>query len=1144
MTLTSTEIPALGSRAELAEAAIEQARNWVLESKKSRPDQAGKRLARVLQDPNGLSFMVGFIDRVLRPEDIKVSAQNLQNLKPIIPKTLPKTIRGRIRLGALLSPLFPRIGVQLASKAVHGMLSHLIVDASPRKLGKSIRKLQKSGVELNISLPSDAVLGEEEAKKRLRHIAELLTRKDIGSVSLKVSSVVKPHSPWAFDEAVEHIVEKLSPLYEIANNSSQKKFINLEMQEYRDLDLTMTVFQRILDKPEFKNLSAGIVLQAYLPDALGAMIELQQWASLRVDQGGAPIKVSLVKGSNLAMERVDAELHGWPLATFDSKQATDTNYKRVLNYALTKERVRAVRIGVSGQNLFDLAFAWILANQREVAHGIDFQMLYGTSRELAKTVKDSTGKLTLYTPAFHPKEFDLAIGYLLGRLAESATEENFTSAVFELGDEEIFTRERDRFLRSLEDLDEIVPIPNRLQDRNFDSAVIPAEGFSNAPLTDPAIGANRRWAYQILRNARNSELGLDLLANTSIWLPEQLEQTIGTAQDASQIWASIGGYRRAKLLHDVGVVFERNRDKLIELMVSEAGITFDQADSEVSQAVDFAHYYAEQAIDLEKVDGAIFVPHKITVVAAPWNSPVGSAAGSALAALAAGSAVVIKTANETARCGAFVAKLIRDSGIPKEVIQDVQIHELELYRKLVSDPRVDQVILNGSHESAQLAKSFRSDLKLLAQTIGRNSVVITPHADLDQAAKDLARSAFVQAGQKSDAVSVAILVGSVAKSEQFRRKLVDAVKAMRVDYPTNPESSVGPLISKPEESLLETFTTLDKKQRWILQPQPLDESGKLWSLGIKENLRRGATSYQREHPGPVLSIFRAPTLEDAIAIQNSASHGLAAGLHSLNRTEIETWIRTVQAGNLYVNREITGAIVQRQPLGGWKKSSVGPGAKEGGPNYLAALGAWKSSPSSQTTVVKSKKINSALALAAESVLTDSELSALVRASQSDDLALREFFSKTVDSSNLSAQWNRFRYLKTDCELRISATASSYDSWRAILAFLAVGGKSISAFEVPVKLAELLRKNGIVPKVQTDADWAQSLAGKNIRVRFIGRKIDIPADSPLASPEIAIYWGETVESGRVELLPYFKEQTISITAHRLGKPALHLEGLEI
>ena len=254
------------------------------------------------------------------------------------------------------------------------------------------------------------------------------------------------------------------------------------MEEYRDLDLTIAVFTRILEEPRLKDLEAGIVLQAYLPDALGAMMRLQEWSAARVARGGAPIKVRVVKGANLPMELVDAAIHGWPAATWGSKQESDTSYKAVLDYALHPDRVGNVRVGIAGHNLFDVALAWLLAKARGAERGVDFEMLLGMATGQAAAVEREVGGLLLYVPVVHPQEFDVAIAYLIRRLEEGASQENFMSAVFELNDSStLFDREKERFLASLDALTEItadgepasfaVPAPRRTQDRRETEAL-------------------------------------------------------------------------------------------------------------------------------------------------------------------------------------------------------------------------------------------------------------------------------------------------------------------------------------------------------------------------------------------------------------------------------------------------------------------------------------------------------------------------------------------------------------------------------------------------------------------------------------------------------------------------------------------------
>jgi RHH-type proline utilization regulon transcriptional repressor/proline dehydrogenase/delta 1-pyrroline-5-carboxylate dehydrogenase len=1132
MSLNTTQIP-IPASAELADAAIELVQQWIQDSKNYPASASSKRLAGLLQDPNGLEFAVGFVDGVIRPEDKAVAAKNFASLRKITPKFLPLGLRFLISLGAMVAPLFPFIVIPVARKALRSMVSHLVIDASVGKLGSSLRRIAKSGARLNINLLGEAVLGEQEAKRRLIKTAELLTRKDVDYVSIKVSSTVAPHSKWAFNENVDHVVERLTPLYDLAIRDGGKKFINLDMEEYHDLDLTIAVFKRILGNTKFKDLEAGIVLQAYLPDALRAMIDLQQWAALRVLDGGAPIKVRVVKGANLPMERVDAELHGWPLATVSSKAEADANYKRVLNYALTADRVQNVKIGVAGHNLFDLAYAWLLAGQRGAQDGMDVEMLLGMAQAQSKAVQASVGRLVLYTPVVHPQEFDVAIAYLIRRLEEGAAKENFLSSAFELEKKESFELERARFLESLALIGESTPIPNRLQDRHNDLAVAPAMGFENAADTDPAIAANRSWGYEIIAKAANSTLGVDLVERDSVSSLAELEAIIAKAAAAGSSWGKKHPLERAAAIHKAGVLLERNRAKLIEVAMSEAGKTLDQADTEISEAVDFAHYYAERCKELAELDGAKPEPFALTLVTPPWNFPIAIPAGGVLAALAAGSAVILKPAGQAARCGAVLAEVLREA-FDEQILFSIQLSESNLGLELVSHQAIDQVILTGGFETAKLFRSFRSDLRLTAETSGKNAIIVTPSADLDLAAKDLAYSAFGHAGQKCSAASIAILVGSVAKSKRFRRQLLDAVSSMTVDHPSNPAAQIGPLISVPEQKLLSGLTQLDRGEKWLLQPRQLDDTGRLWSPGIRDHVLPGSPSHKIEYFGPVLAIMTAPTLEAAIALQNSVDYGLTSGIHSLSGKEIEIWLNSVEAGNLYVNRGITGAIVQRQPFGGWKRSAIGPTAKAGGPNYLLTLSKFSSSEAKHEEDLSSKAVEGALALASESTLDDSELAALLRGAQSDQLALRERFGRSQDLSGLTAERNVLRYLKAGTSLRISESASNYSQWRSVITLLTLGEGELSAFELPKRLRKIVDKVGIRVRIESDEAWLARVQAPS-RWRFVGQALRITPESVLSNCEISLYDAGVTESGVIELLPYFKEQAVSMTAHRFGNP---------
>ena len=1141
MALSTTHIPSLANKDEIANSVVDQVQQWVLSSSQLKSSPAAKRLSGLLQDPTGLEFAVGFVDGVIRPEDLNVAAKNLYQLRKLTPKFLPLPLRMLLGLGANLAPLFPWLVIPIARKVLRAFVSHLVIDASASKLTRTLRKLKLDGTKLNINLLGEAVLGRKEADRRLGKVKELLERGDVDYVSVKVSATINPHSPYAFNETVEEVVERLTPLYEVAVRGGNK-FINLDMEEYHDLDMTVAVFKKILSKPEFRQLTAGIVLQAYLPDALRVMIDLQQWSQMRVLDGGAPIKVRVVKGANLPMEQVDAEMHGWPLATVASKAEADANYKRVLNYALTPDRVRFVKIGVAGHNLFDLAFAHLMATKRGAQSGMDVEMLLGMAQAQAEVVKRTVGDLVLYTPVVHPKEFDVAIAYLIRRLEEGASKENFLSNAFELANPDFFEIEKDRFLHSLELLDEIVPIPNRLQDRTQDLGFSPAEGFANAPDTDPSLEPNRKWAYEIISRAPNSEIGFEEVEKHRVTSSSQLEALISKAVDGGKRWGMLPHYSRASKLHEIGALFEQNRGRLIEVAMSEAGKTLDQADVEVSEAVDFAHYYAERCKELGEIDGAVHHPFRLTVITPPWNFPLAIPAGGALAALAAGSAVIFKPAGDAMRCGAVIGELIAKV-MDEDVFVPVQLEEAGLGQQLISHPDVDQVILTGGYETAQLFRNFKPDLRLLAETSGKNAIIVTPSADFDLAAKDIAYSAFGHAGQKCSAASLVIMVGSVAKSERFRRQLVDAIESLKVAHPHDPNAQVGPMIAPPQGKLLEGLTQLERGESWLVQPKQLDETGKLWSPGVKVGVLPRNPSHLIEYFGPVLSIMTARNLESAIALQNAVAYGLTAGIHSLDPVEVRDWLSRVQAGNLYVNRGITGAIVERQPFGGWKRSSVGPTTKAGGPNYLLSLSSWRPKAALVEGVTLTEIQNAVLALAASSELTDGEVEALIRGAKSDLHTLQNFFT-SADPSGLTAERNVLRYFRSDCTLRVEANASRYDSWRAMMTLIALGSGEVSAFEMPERLKRIAQKARIRVIIEDRASFEASLQARPRRVRMVGRVSEITEHSPLANPDVAIYSDPTTEAGRIELLPYFKEQAVSVTAHRFGNPVKFVKELVI
>lgn len=1113
------ETPPTDTPQQYGDAAIALATTWAHESSEETRTQKGPAalLAKVLEDPTGLEFATGFVDRVVRPEDNVTAARELRALALPAPKFLPWYLRTVVALGGVLAPVLPHVVVPLARRILRKMVGHLIIDARPSQLGTAIAKVRKDDVRLNLNLLGEAVLGEHEAKDRFEGTIELLKRDDVDYVSIKDSAVISQLSMWARSDTINRVIERVLPLYKIAAESKTPKFINLDMEEYRDLELTIEVFTGLLDKPELKHLSAGIVLQAYLPDALGALQRITKWAQARVDAGGAPVKVRIVKGANLAMERVDAAVHDWPLATVPNKQAADTNYMRVLDWALRPEHTRAVKIGVAGHNLFTVAFARVLSKARGVTDDVEFEMLLGMAEGQQRVVREDTGEVLLYTPVVSPDQFDSAISYLIRRLEENASSQNFMSAAFHLDDTEMFGRERDRFKAALAAVERAVPHKNRVQDRAHDKIVPITGGFENVADTDTATRENQAWIDTVYAQMSNAHDDLDKLA-TKLESTDDVEAVVAAGIAAQLKWTKLDAHKRAEVLRAASVAIQQNRGELLAIMAPETGKTLAEGDPEVSEASDFANYYAEQAELLSDFAGAKFEPAKLTLVTPPWNFPLAIPTGSVVSALATGSAVIFKPAPQARKIGAQIAKMLWAAGVPKDVLQLVDAPENEIGQALVAHKDIDQTILTGAYDTARMFTEWNPETRVLAETSGKNSIIVMPSADIDLAVSDVAKSAFGHAGQKCSAASLVILVGAVAKSKRFMRQLEDYVKSIHVGLATVPQTLVGPVIEPASGKLERGLTELEPGQSWLVKPQKLDEEGRLWRPGVRLGVKAGSDFHQTEFFGPILGVMVADSLEEALTMQNGVAYGLTAGIHTLDPNDLTAWLSGVEAGNLYVNRGITGAIVRRQPFGGWKRSSVGAGAKAGGPNYLSHLGTW---------------------VATDSSAHDGDW--LATAQAADRQAKATYFADS-DVSALGLERNVFRYLPTAATIRVGADATAIDVARVISA---AGTAGVDAAELAVSVdpgfkgIAALRKPGIAVSEHTKDEFAARLANGTLpsRVRMVGEtRAEISKLMGADAVDVQLFDGDVVLESKLEMFPFLREQAVSITAHRFGEPS--------
>ena len=1100
----------------LADEAVERVEGWLEAAgtaESRREHSTARRLADVVSDRPGTAFAMRFVDRVVRPEDPAVSARQLASLvaEAELPAFLSPVDRLLLRVGARLGPAFPGIVMPIARRRMRALVGHLVVDSKPERLAAHLQTRAAAGYSLNVNMLGEAVLGDAEALRRRQEVLRTLAQPDVDYVSVKVSAVVSQLNPWDFDGSLQRVVEALQPLLRAAAATVPPTFINLDMEEYHDLELTTAAFRELLQEPEFAAVDAGIALQAYLPDCFGALQDLVDWHNglATAGQRSGTIKIRLVKGANLAMERVEAAMHGWPQAPYPSKAETDANYKRCLDWALTGERTASVRIGVASHNLFDVAWADLLAAQREVRGRVEFELLEGMAPTQAELLRRDGRGVLLYTPAVAAEDFDVAIAYLFRRLEENASEENFIHHLFGLEPgSAAFEAEAAKFRAAVAGRWSVGRAPRRQQDRRREpEPADAAAGFFNEPDTDPALAPNRAWAREIL-SRQWSGPAAPLSATTG-----EVDRVVHAAARAQQGWAARLPAERRDLLWRVAGELARRRGDLVAAMVHEGHKTIAEADPEVSEAIDFARWYGERALDLagselagselagselagSELAGsglARFEPLGTVLVVPPWNFPVAIPSGGVFASLAAGNAAILKPAPETPGCAEIVAECCWAAGLPEGLVGFIRTPDDSVGRHLVTHPGVDAVILTGAYDTARLFLSWKPQMRLFAETSGKNAMVITPNADIDLAVADLAASALGNSGQKCSAASLAICVGDAYDSPRLRRQLADAITSLKVGISTDVATTMGPTINEPGGKLLRALTRLDDGEEWLVEPRRLGEQ--TWTPGVRLGVRPGSWFARTECFGPVLGLMRAESLDEAIAVQNSTGYGLTGGVHTLDPAEISQWIDAVEVGNAYINRPTTGAIVRRQPFGGWKKSSVGSGAKAGGPNYVARLGTWRP---------------------VDTGLSDDEWLAAARAS--DEAAWRAEFGVQHDPAGLFCESNILRYRPLPrVALRAEADAAPRDAERVRAA----------ARRCNVALIESRAAD------ETAATFAARLDALAIqRVRVAGT---CSHELRAAGNEAGVHIADdpVTAEGRIELLHYLREQTVTRTTHRYG-----------
>ena len=471
------------------------------------------QMLRLLTNPIDKVIMAKMIDQSFRSDDARRVADQINYLLKQygVPDFFTSGDRLLMRMFLGVGRYFPHVSVPRVIDKMREDSSRSVIPGEKDVLYAHLLKRKSEGVRMNINQLGEAVLGEDESLSRLNKYLEDLKDPEIEYISVKISSIYSRTQSLAFEHTVSILKGRLSQLYRAAadnhftriDGTRVPKFVNLDMEEYRDLEITVRAFTRILDEKEFKDHSAGIVLQAYLPDSYDIQQELTVWAKKKVAEGGSHIKIRIVKGANMEMEQVESALHNWPLATYDNKLDVDANFKRMVEFGMKSENIKAAHLGIASHNLFELAYAYKLAQQNKVTEYFSFEMLEGMADHVRRAIQETREEVVLYAPVATKDNFINAIAYLMRRLDENTAEENFMRYSPNLEtDSEEWAFLKEQFIASYKQKDKAGKTPHRVQDRTQETfpekmGTFYEGEFSNEPDTDWSLAPNRKWAEAI-----------------------------------------------------------------------------------------------------------------------------------------------------------------------------------------------------------------------------------------------------------------------------------------------------------------------------------------------------------------------------------------------------------------------------------------------------------------------------------------------------------------------------------------------------------------------------------------------------------------------------------------------------------------------
>lgn len=1191
---------------DVVDAAIELAgqlleRSAALQTPQERRQQA--ELDRMIASPGDKATMVEMTDQAFRTGSPARVADQLTYILDLqgVPRFFSPLDRTLLRGFQSFGNYLPGVVVPMVKDKMRRETANVILPAEEELLVEHLRARSREGIAMNVNFLGEAILGEREAAHRMETYLAALRHPDISCISVKISTIYSQITSIAHRHCVAVLCDRLESLYRAAvqnhyrrpDGTAVTKFVYLDMEEYRDMRITAEVLMRTLDRPGMEQVRAGIALQAYLPDSYSTLQQLIDWARARTERGGLPLTVRVVKGANLEMERVEASISGFPQAPYPTKVETDANYKRLLRMLLVPNVAQSVRVGVASHNLFDIALAYLWAQQAGVLNSVQFEMLEGMANHQRRALSELSPEMLLYAPACRREDFLHAIGYLIRRLDENTGPANFLRHTYRLqrGSEDWNNLAAD-FRRAYELMDTVSSSPRRTQDRNAPppqpAAAEHWRDYVNEPDTDWALPQNVRWAEQLLERWQSrcddAATVISPTPGQSAELTGQsfdpsrpgvvvsrfhpadetdVERAVATAVADASGWRELSFDERHTRLRAAAQWMRVRRADLIGAAVAEGGKTVTEADPEVSEAVDFTEFYplsVKRFFDPQDAASTGIAPRGrgVIVVVSPWNFPIAIPCGGVAAALAAGNNVILKPSLDTPLVAWMICQCFWDAGVPADALQFLPCATTEIAQQLVSHDQVDAVVLTGGTETARAILRSKREIELIAETGGKNTTIVTALADRDQAIKHVVHSAFGHAGQKCSATSLLLLQRELYDDERFRRTLADAVESLRVGSAWDLSNRVGPLIRPPRGPLQRSLETLEPGESWLVKPQLLEDNPQLYSPGVKWGVSPHSYTHLNELFGPVLGVIPFDHLDEAIGIANATNYGLTSGLQTLDTREQQRWREAIRAGNLYINRGTTGAIVLRQPFGGMGLSSYGPGLKAGGPNYVVPLMELIEPPLTsgsnadqleQPDLTELPEPLEDLLRAASDLVRDGLLQAngwnrLSRAVASIAEAAASEFNAEHDHVRLIGQDNLRSYLAVPhLRVRLAADDDPVDLLITAAAAVAVDCRAVFSHRDGEceQLLEILDTAtsawaGRIEMVEeSDEELATAIrSGLVDRVRLLSRRAEPEAINRACIERfVPCIRQPVVANGWVEPLWYLQEQSLSFDYHRYG-----------